>query len=136
MAEVAVKPFVLKDATVNIDVDDFAAAVSSAICTPTAAAVTFSGMKPGATFSDVAPATWVLALTFAQDWESTTSLSSYLHEHEGETVPMTFEPKTGGTGFTADVIITPGAIGGAVNTYGTATVNLGIQGKPTKVPAV
>jgi hypothetical protein len=128
-------PLVLKDVILSIGTDDYRKHVSQVTFTPTASTVTWAGLG-GNTCTDVSIATWVCALAFAQDWETPDSLSQYLLEHEGETVPMTFAPRSGsGPTFTADVIITPGAIGGTVNAYGTGTVNLGCDGKPTLVPA-
>ena len=48
---------------------------------------------------------------------------------------MVFTPKNGGPSFSADVVITPGAIGGAVNAFATTSVTLGCNGKPVLVPA-
>jgi len=137
MAEIAVTPIILKDCIVEIDDDDFAAAVSSAVLTPTSSAVVFKGLKPSAVFTDVTAATWVLALTFAQDWVTAGSLSLYLFENEGETVAAVIKPQSGvGPSFSVDIVITPGAIGGAVDTVATATINLGVSGRPVLVPAV
>ena len=50
---------------------------------------------------------------------------------------MTFQPVNGsGPSFTVSVIITPGAIGGAVNSVATGSVTLPCTGKPVLVPAV
>lgn len=138
MAVVAMpNPLVLKDVILQLGTDDFAKHVSNVTFTPSASTVTWQGLSPDATFTDVATATWTCALTYAQDWTATTSLSSYLFENEGETVAATFKPKNGeGPSFTANLILTPGAIGGAVNSIAEATVTLGVNGRPTLVPAV
>lgn len=113
--------------------DDFAKYVSSVTFTPSASTITWTGLG-GNTYTDVATATWTCDLAYLQDWTSTNSLSQYLFNHEGDTVPATFEPKNGGPSFTASIVITPGAIGGDVNAYATATVSLGVVGKPVLVP--
>lgn len=137
MASIAVTPVVLKDCLVQIAADDYAAAVSSVAFNPSSSTVTFKGLKPSATFTDVSAATWTCDLTFAQDWATAGSLSRYLFDHEGETVAATFAPQSGvGPSFTATIVIAPGAIGGAVDTTATATVSLGVQGRPELVPAV
>lgn len=128
-------PLVLKDVIMEIGADDFAKHVSSVAFVPSASTVTWQGMSPDASFSDVGLATWTLQLTYAQDWTAATSLSRYLFENEGDTVAVEFKPKSGvGPSFTANVTITPGQIGGAVNAVSEATVTLGSD-KPVLVPA-
>ena len=128
-----VSPKVLKDIDLVIDVDNFAAHVSSAAFVPSAAQQQWKGMKPSATFTDVGTATWVCTLELAQDYEDTASLSSYLLDNEGETVAATLVPRSGsGVGFSANLTITPGQIGGAVDAFGTASVSLG-SSKPVRV---
>jgi len=82
-----------------------------------------------AVYSNIGTATWVADLTFAQDWNTADSLSAYLFENEGEEVTLTFEPINGVSGtWTATVIVAPGAVGGAVDSFAEATVSLPIQG--------
>ena len=126
-------PLVLKDVTLTIETDDYKKAVSSVTFTPSASTITWTGLG-GNTYSDTSTATWTCGLEFAQDWDTEDSLSAYLYTNEGTTKAVTFVPKAGGPSFTADVVITPGAIGGAVNAYATASVTLGVNGKPELVP--
>lgn len=136
MPIVDVTPFVLTDCIISIDVDDYAAAINSAVFTPTSSQVTFTGLKVGSNFTGVTPATWVLSLGFAQDWAEEDSLSNYLFANEGETKTAIFKPQSGiGPSFSAEVIITPGAIGGPGAAVAVSTVNLGVLGKPTLIPA-
>lgn len=129
----AVNPFVLKDVNFIVVADDYAAHVSQVEFVPTAAAITWKGLTPTASFTDVSTATWVCTLAFAQDW-SLTGLSAYLFEHEGETVEVQFRPSSGlGPTFSAEVIITPGSIGGTVDAVAVGTVSLGVMGKPELV---
>lgn len=132
MAEVGVQPLVLKDVVLNIGTDDFAAAISSAVLTPAASIVTWKGLKPSSVHSFPTAATWTGDFEYAQDWSDPDSFSMYLYEHEGETIEgVTLEPQSGvGHRWTFDLIIVPGQVGGAVDTVGTATVSLGITGKP------
>jgi hypothetical protein len=137
MPIIAVTPIIMKDVVLEIETDDFAAAVSSAVLTPSASTVVFKGLKNDAVFTDVTAATWTLALTYAQDWVTVGSLSSYLFNNEGAEVDGVLKPQSGvGPSFAVSIVITPGAIGGAVDQTATATVTLGVQGKPTLVPAV
>jgi hypothetical protein len=136
MAVIAVNPLFLKDTVIDIAGSDYAPAVSSVAFTPTSTTTTFTGLKAGATFTDVGSTTWTVAITFAQDWDSATSLSRYLFTNAGKTVAMKFSPRVGtGPSFTANVVIVPGAIGGAVTATATATVTLGVSGAPVLVPA-
>ncbi|GLK17742.1 hypothetical protein [Herbiconiux flava] len=135
-APIAVKPIVLRDIIVSLDGKRFERAVSSAAFTPSASTVTWQGGTPDSTFTDVSPATWTCGLTFAQDWVTPGSLALYLHANEGKTVPGIFAPQNGiGPTFTADIVITAGAIGGAIGAVPEGTVTLGCQGKPQIVPA-
>jgi hypothetical protein len=137
MTELTVQPMVLKDLDLLIGAgtpDDFGAHVSTCKFTPSASTVQFVGGKSNA-FTDVTTPTWVCELTYAQDWKSANSLSRYLYLHEGEHVPVIFKPVDGGPEFESVLIITPGAIGGDVNAVSTASVTLGLEGKPELVAA-
>lgn len=137
MASIAVQPFVLRDCTLAIGADNYEAHVSQVQFDPSASTQTWKGLTPTAVFTDSTTATWTCTLAYAQDWVTADSLSQYLHEHEGESVAATFVPKvgTGQPSVTATLIITPGSIGGTVDSFATATVTLGVSGKPTIVPA-
>ncbi|MDR2294512.1 MAG: hypothetical protein LBE05_04845 [Microbacterium sp.] len=138
MAVIPVNPFVLKDVTLTLDGSDFAAHVSEVFFAPSASTQNWQGMTPSATYTDTSVATWTATLAYAQDWSSTNSLSRKLHEDEGASWPCVFKPRAGTTGptVTATLIVTPGAIGGTVNGFATATVTLGVSGKPKfTVPA-
>jgi hypothetical protein len=129
-------PLYLKDAVLTIEASDYQAEVSSAAFEPSTSTATWKGLTPDAVFTQTANATWVLTLTFGQDWDDPTSLGVYLFENEGAEVAMVFEPKAGGAGFSANVVITPGAVGGAVDGFAESTVSLPVQGKPTYVAAL
>lgn len=140
MPVIDVDPLVLKDVTMILGDPalgpDFKKHVDSVTFTPASAQVTWTGLGSN-THSDVTTATWTAAINHIQDWETEDSLSRFLYENEGETIPCTFKPRSGsGPSFTADLIITPGAIGGAVNVYAVTTVTLGCKAKPVLVPAV
>lgn len=132
MAIIDVKPRVFKNYLLKIDLDNYEKHVSEVSLIPSASAQTWKGASPGASFTDMTSATWTAQLAFAQDWETTDSLSQYLFENEGQEVTMEFSPTGEATGpkFTLDVIITPGQAGGAIDAYGTSTVTLGVQGRP------
>jgi hypothetical protein len=135
MSQIDVKPIVLRDVLLSIAADDYEKHVSGVTITPTTGSVVWNGLSPDAAFNFPTSTTWALQLDYAQDWDTTNSLSRYLFDHEGEKVTMTFEPERGGTGWEVDVFIVPGAIGGQVNAVATASVTLGVVGRPTPVPA-
>lgn len=129
-------PYVARHVKFTLDGTEYAAEVSDAQLVPSASVQTWQGLTPPSQYSDVGPATWQCNLTFAQDYDEALSLATFLFEHEGEVIPMEFEPQVGGASFTADVVVTPGLIGGAVNTYAEASVTLGVQGKPVRTAPV
>lgn len=131
MAIINVDPFILRDVLFTVAADEYSAHVSSVTFTPSSSVVTWQGLKPSATFTFGATATWTCDLAYAQDWSTDESLSRYLFENEGSEIAVVFEPVAGGPSVSATLIITPGAIGGAVNAVAVATVSLGVKGKPT-----
>lgn len=135
MASIGIEPIVLKNVLLSFGTDSYEKNVSGVEFVPSVSQVNWKGLHPDAVHTDVSKATWVCNLNYAQDWETADSLSQYLLEHEGETVSATFEPVNGGAGFTADLVITPGAIGGQVDAVATASVSLGVKGRPVLVPA-
>lgn len=138
MANISVHPFVLKDVTLTIEDDNYEAHVSEVTFTPSSSQQTWQGLTPSAAFTDTSTATWTVTLTYAQDWSDADSLSYKLHEEEGASWDVVFKPQPGSGMPTveATLIVTPGAIGGTVNSWATATVTLGVSGKPELVPAV
>lgn len=134
MAVLTPVPLVMKDVELIIGViatgDDFRKFVDGVTFTPSASTTSWTGLGAN-THTDVSTATWTLDLSYVQDWESTKSLSKFLFENEGKSFPAKFRPKSGvGASFTAEIVITPGSIGGTVNSYSTTTVSLGVNGKP------
>jgi hypothetical protein len=132
---VVVAPFTLKDVSLIIGPTatafEFRTAVSNVTFTPSSSTVTWTGLGLN-TYTDVATATWTCTLEYAQDWDTANSLSQYLYANEGQTVDVVFKPKAAGTKtWTGKLIITPGAVGGAVNAVAVATVTLGMPAKPT-----
>lgn len=130
MPEIPIEPLFMDAADLNIEGDDYAAAISGASFVPTTSTVNWTGAKPGATFTRQTRATWALNLNYAQDWESAKSLSQYLHANEGKEVTLTLAPVSDGRSFTAKVIIAPGTIGAEINQFGTSSISLGVNGRP------
>jgi hypothetical protein len=132
---IAVAPFSMKDVSLLVGDPagtqyEFRTSVSEVTFTPTTALITWKGLGLNQ-FTDASAPTWAVSLAFAQDWETPDSLSQYLHDNPGLSVLFTFKPKNlGAKVVTAQVILTPGAIGGPVDSVAVATVNLGVDGTP------
>lgn len=136
MAQIAVQPIYLKDVVLTVDGDTYEKHVSGVTFTPSVTTATFKGLEPTAVFTNVGSSTWMLDLAYAQDWQTADSLSAYLFANEGAEITLSFVPVTGGGTWTATVIVVPGSVGGAVDSYATSSVSLPIQGRPTFTPAV
>lgn len=131
---VVANPMTLKDVSLLIGPTatnyEFRTSVESVQFVPSASAVSWTGLGLNA-FTDMTTATWTCVLTYIQDWETTNSLSAYLYANEGQTLDIVFKPKNAGAkSWTGKVIVTPGAVGGDVNSVATASVTLGMPAKP------
>ena len=135
MPEIAVQPIVLRDMLLTIEENDYQKGVSVVEFSPSTSLVTWQGGTPDSTFTFPGATAWNCNITYAQDWDTDDSLSRYLLENEGETVDVVFAPVNGGPSFKARIVIVPGGIGGAVSAISTASVTLGVQGKPEYVAA-
>ena len=134
MADIAIAPILMGNASLTLGTNGYQGHVSSATFTPGEnEPVVWKELTPSSKFSFGRFAVWTLDLEYAQDWETANSLSEYLRANEGDTVTAVFEPVDGGQGYTAEVILTPGPIGGAVDQVATGTVSLGVLGVPTPV---
>lgn len=124
------KPYSLKSALLTIDVDDFTAAVSGIVLTPSSSSTEWRGIG-GNTITDQSISGWKLKLDAAQDLAAG-GLQRYLLDHEGEKKEVVFSP-IGVTGpdITVTVTITPGQIGGAADgNISTFTAEMPVDGKP------
>lgn len=126
------RPFALKSATFAIGADIHTSAVSQVQFDPATQRATWRGIG-GNVLTNQSVAEWTATLSFAQDLAAA-GLLRYLHENEGKTAKATFTPTGEGTTpvkIEADVILAPGAIGGTAGAeFATATVQLGVVGKP------
>ena len=137
MAQIAVKPYVLRDCTLNIkdgatDIGDFELHVSKVEITPNVSVQVFKGLSPVAVYQDIAPVEWTAALDYAQDWETANSWSQYSLANVGKKVTMKFAPKKGAglKSITVTVTLLPGGIGGSVGSFATGSVALPVDGQP------
>lgn len=125
MATPVVNPFIMRDCLFQVDADNYEAHVSQVEFVPSSSVVRFKGLTPTSNHAFGTASDWLCNLTYAQDWNTADSLSEYLHEHEGESIDVTFEPVNGGRSITATIIAMPGTIGGSVDAVATASVSLG-----------
>jgi hypothetical protein len=134
MAVIATSAFVLNNCKLTIGTagtaDNYEGSVSAAEFVPSASSVNWKGLTPSSVFTFQTIATWVLNLSFAQDWATANSLAQFLLANEGSQKTVVLTPLTGGKSFTAVVNITPGSIGGAVDAVAVGSVALGVIGKP------
>lgn len=138
MAQIDVAPIIMRDVLLRFTgvgtatgTGDFEKHVSQVQFDPSTSIQTWQGLNPQAVYTDATAATWTCTLAYAQDWETTNSLSQFLFDNQGEKIECLFEPKTGGKGWEATLVIVPGSIGGTVGSYATATVTCGVDGAPT-----
>lgn len=136
MVAIAVAPFVLKDTTFMVGADNYEAHVSQVEFVPSVSQLQWQGLTPSASFTDSGAPSWSATLSYAQDWTTPNSFSQYLFDHQGETIAAEFVTNDGAGTWAVDLIIAAGSVGGQVNAYTVATVNLGISGAPTFTPAV
>jgi hypothetical protein len=121
----------MRESTLSVAGDDFAASVSSVTLTPSVSTVSFKGLKATSVHTETTSPTWTLDLAAAQD-ESDEGLQSHLWEGQGTSEDWTFTPKSGGRPWTVTVVLSPTAIGGAVDAYANFTVSLGVSGQPIR----
>lgn len=131
MAAITPAPFSMKNCLLTVESDSYEKQVSAVEFVPSSSIINWKGLTPGAVFSDTTAATWVCNLSYAQDWATTGSLSRYLHDNEGEEIDVVFEPIKDGPSISATLFVTPGSIGGQVDSVAVATVSLGCKAKPT-----
>lgn len=120
----AFQPIILGNSTLTLDGDAYEGQISGAVFTPSASVTNWTAINSD-TYSFTSPATWTLDLTYAVDVADAGALARYLHENEGTIVAAVFEPVDGGPTVTANVSVTPGAIGGDTTSVASATVSLG-----------
>ena len=136
MADITPAPLYLKDVTLSVDGDTYEKAISSATITATVPTATFKGLSDDAVYTQAGAASWMVDLVYLQDWDSADSLSAYLFNNQGAEVTLLFTPASASSGtFSCTVVIVPGSIGGAVDSFATTTVSLPVIGQPTFTPA-
>lgn len=145
----AVKPLFTKYA--RLELGGGTIPLSQFQCESTSIGITSEGgstqslttLCPDGSFSEAEARTYNLEVSLVQDVEQLDSFLFWLLQHDGETVPFTYYPKTDnkgapvGYGFKGMVTVQPpSTIGGAESgNFATAEVTLPLQGKYTIVDA-
>ena len=121
-------PYSLKNATLSIDADEYTAAVTQVVFTPSTATSTVRTID-GVAHKDQSTAEWSCTIGFVQDL-SATGLLRYLLANDGQSKDVTFTPETDGPSIDATLVVSPGTIGGTAGAdLTTATVTL-VSTKP------
>lgn len=111
MATVDLQPITLRDATPTVGEDDFTAAVDQVTFTPEVR-WSWAERLGGWDFPVFEGVRWTCVLGFAQDLTEG-SLTRYLIEHVAERRTVLFTPEVGGgSAVLAEVMLTPGKVGG------------------------
>ena len=132
MAITPVSPFVLKDVELTIAGSDYRQHVDEVRFSPSVKTQTWKGLG-GNTHTDQGFADWSATVRLAQDMAAG-SLWSYLMDHEGETVSVTFAPISGAQAWTSDVTLSPTELGGGQGAFATGSATMGCT-KPQRVVA-
>ena len=103
-------PYSLKNATLSIAADEYTAAVTQVEFSPSTATSTVRTID-GVAHKDQSTAEWNCTIGFIQDLDPS-GLLRYLLDHDGESKSVSFVPESGGPTITADLVVSPGAIGG------------------------
>lgn len=128
----------LNNATITLDGTDCSDLANNLTITPTAPALTFTGVS-GATVSDSGAESWSASLAFAQDWEDPASILNVLFNKsdpssQDRTGVLTVYPSATATkGWEADITAVAPTLGGAGQAAMVATVVLPVSGRPRRV---
>lgn len=128
MADISVTPIMLKDASLVVDSDNYAAAVTQVLFVPQVRwgwVDTFVGSTPV-----VERVNWVCQIGFVQDFAAA-SLTTYLLSNVGETKLAVFTPDAGGPSVSATLMLVPPTLGGVPNQQLTSTITLPVVGEPS-----
>lgn len=103
-------PYALKTGTLTIATDDFTAAVTQVEFSPSTSQSTVRTID-GVAHKEQATAEWSVTVGFVQDL-APAGLMRYLLNNDGQTKAAVFTPETGGPSIAANIVISPGTIGG------------------------
>lgn len=95
---------------------------------------------PEGQFAEVEDPEWTLNLGYLNgnvtgDAGEAAALADFLLEHKGEKVDFLFRPRAGGKGYSGQVTLMAGGIGGDVGGFSEKSVALPLDGQPALVAA-
>lgn len=127
----ALQPFTEFEVILGAGTDDYAKHIASCRLVPNGGSEQrWKGGTPSAKFAHRTLSDWTCEMRVAQDFTAT-GLARYLLTNEGETVAASFTPTAGGPTFEVDLVLSAPEIGGAIDSYGEATVTHTCVDKPT-----
>lgn len=142
----AFEPIVLKNADLILGDEatgtDFAVQLTSVTLTADVATERIKTIKPEGRFASVDDPEWTLELGYVYGRDNTTApvatvIADYLLDNNGEQVPFTFRPISGGPPvYTGQCRLVAGSIGGDQGAFSTQTVSLPVDGQVTVDNAV
>lgn len=141
----AFKPIFMKDVDLILGDeatgDNYKCQLRSVKLTPDTNIVKTKTMCPAGQFAETEDPEWTLELgyLYGQDDGSGTpaeALADYLLANKGEKSDFFFRPISGGKGYTGQVTLIAGGIGGDQGAFSEQTVSLPLDGQPVAVVAV
>lgn len=95
-------------------------------------------MCPDGQFAEVDDPEWTLSLGYLNGDEDGTqgALADYLLTNKGTKVDFLFRPRSGGKGYSGEVTLLAGSIGGSQGSFSEGSVDLPVDGQPVAVAAV
>ena len=95
-------------------------------------------MCPDGQYSEVDEPEWTLALGYLNGNVATgdpQALADYLLANKGAKTDFIFRPRAGGKGYSGQVTLLAGSIGGSQGSYSEGSVDLPVDGQPVPVAA-
>lgn len=119
----------------EVEADNYTAGVTSCALVPNTPTAQVTDIGGGVQAFAGKPS-WVLQVTYSQDWKTAGSLSHKSIEWAGTTKTVKYTPEDGGSSLEVTVIFTAGQAGGAAQAHQTATISAPVVGQPTIAAAV
>lgn len=125
--------YVLRNAVVTVDGDEFANQCTRAELVPDAPTQTLRTLVPDGVVQDVDSNVWTLNLSIIQDFVSGQGLARKLTDMHGSEVDIVLEPKSGGVSAEVTVIAKAVNFGGEQGSFATSEVELPALAEPNFV---
>lgn len=120
--------------------DNFKCQLKSVALTPETNTVKSKSLCPDGQRAEMEDPEWTLSLGYfeeeAEATDTVEALGDYLFENHGDKVPFLFRPMSGGRGWSGTVTLQAGGTGGEQGNFSEQSVELPLDGQPTRVAAV